>query len=62
MPDSIRKYADETEMNQKIEGKVDNSKVPFSFGIDSDGRYGYIKQGETTITLLNSSLRLGQLT
>lgn len=39
----MKKYADETEMNQKIEEKADASKVPFSFGIDSQGRYGYIK-------------------
>ena len=31
------------------QGKVLNDKIPFSFGIDSNGNYGYKKQGETTI-------------
>ena len=57
----MRKYADETEMNQKIDNKVDNSKVPFSFGIDSQGRYGYIKQGESTVTPFKQFVKVGTI-
>lgn len=57
----MKKYADETEMNQKIEEKADASKVPFSFGIDSQGRYGYIKQGESVVTPFKQFVKVGTI-
>lgn len=48
-------------MNQKIEKKVDSSKVPFSFGIDSQGRYGYIKQGESVVTPFKQFVKVGNI-
>lgn len=51
---SIKRYIDEDKMNidmQKyknefnasLEEKVDKEDVPFSFGINKNGNYGYIK-------------------
>ena len=57
----MKKYIDEdtfvytindtkVEINSAIEEKVDKDTVPFSFGIDENGNYGYIKAGADTVT------------
>ena len=40
---------------------VDETKVPFSFGIDSQGRYGYIKQGESVVTPFKQFVKVGTI-
>lgn len=57
----MKKYVDENNFDSVIqeakakfssalEEKTDKSNVPFRFGIDSNGNYGYIKAGADTVT------------
>ena len=61
----MKKYVDEDNLNSvtddikseiysiletKLEAKTDKDNVPFSFGVDANGNYGYIKVGADTVT------------
>lgn len=37
-------------VNSKITARYSGHDVPFQFGIDASGNYGYIKEGETTVS------------
>lgn len=36
--------------HKQLNATYNNATVPFQFGIDSNGKYGYIKSGETSVT------------
>ena len=64
----MNKYATENWVNNLINSiksllnsKADASKVPFSFGVDANGRYGYIKAGADSVTPFKSLKNVGTI-
>lgn len=61
----MKKYIDENQLNEAIENidekKVDKTALPFTFGIDENGRYGYIKDGADTVTPFKTMQKVGSI-
>lgn len=58
------KYASEEFVNNLIDSikSLFNKKVPFSFGIDKNGNYGYIKEGADSVTPFKTLKNVGTIT
>ena len=41
--------------------KADKNQFPFTFGIDQNGRYGYIKDGADTVTPFKTMQKVGTI-
>ena len=68
----MKKYVDEKqlttciddtklEIKSELDKKIDKENIPFSFGIDAQGNYGYFKAGADTVTPFKTFIKIGTI-